>query len=282
MIDAVAAGVALYAISLAENVRQLPPDAIVLRRFGSGRWAVARDGQLGHGLRLLSWCAPLNMPLVLHPGPGASRPELRRRVRVMQARLRRSRRAVAVLRALGLVTFVVLVGMLPYAAATHGVVGLLAAIGALFLLTMVQTIVAAHVLVRNGAAVRSALVGCLKLLNPFAAPRAADLAFASNVSGVPALAAACELVGVEALVLALRPAIFDCLRGDARDAAMESLIALVGADPLRALVRTPPAACGDDSFCPRCGAVFTATVQECADCRGIALLSTLIPEPALS
>ena len=282
MIDAVAASIALYAISLAENVRQLPPDAMVLRRFGRGRWAVARDGQLGHGLRLLSWCAPLSMPLVLHPGASASPAELRRHVRLMQARMRRSRRAVAMLRALGVATVVVLVGVLPYAAATHGIVGLGAAIGALVLLAIVQAIAAARVLVRNGAAMRSALMHCCRLLNPFAAPRAAELAHASNVGGVPALAAACELVGAEALVPALRPAIFDTVHDHTRDAAVESLIALVGTDRLRALLRTPPPACGDDSFCPRCGAAFISTVQECADCRGIMLLSACEPELARS
>ena len=272
MIDAVVAAGILSAIELAEGIRQLPPSAIVLRRFAFGPWRFVRHGELGTGLRLVSWCLPLSMPVILHADSAVPKVGWRRSLHRMRARSRRTRGTVVALRILGLVTIVALVAGLPIAVDRFGLFGLSFGIGALFALSGVQALLAARALRRNGMSTKSAALAALKLLSPFSAPRAAEVVWANAVSGVPALAAAYELLGDESFVRSMRPVIYDAILRREPSDIYDSLITVATSERFLTMLRTPPPGFAGSPFCPRCGTEFAASVSQCSDCADVALV----------
>ena len=270
MLNTFATAAILYGITFAEGVRQLPADAIVLRRRGLGRWRFVRRVEIGAGLRLVSWCLPASLPAVLQRGPSlAADAEVRAQLASMRARIAETKLAVGTLRAFGLVTVLLLVAGVPIVVDRNGVFGLIVAVVVLLELTFAQALWAGWLLRRLGASGRSAAVASLKLLNPFAVQRAAEVVFARVVGDVPALAAACELLGDEEFVRAFRPMLYDALHGDG--SALPTTVLAEGR--LAAMLRTPPLGLATGAFCPRCASQFASGGGFCSDCDDVPLLA---------
>ena len=274
MIDTLAVATILAALSLAEGIRRLPEGAILLRRFALGRWHVVRQSEIGMGVHLLSWCIPLSVPWV-SGGETETTMRVPELVDKMHARLDRARGHIVALRILGLATLALLIGALPLAVAKNGVFGLIAVVIALLAITSAQSVWTLIVLRRTGMATGPAVWSAVKLLNPFATQRAAEMIYASCTAGIPAIVVTCDLLGPERLVLALRPSIYDLMRDREPRERYDFLTAMVAEERLLSLLRTPPAGYAGGGFCPRCGAEFSAGLTQCSDCRDVALLGFL-------
>jgi len=266
LINTVAAAAILYLISLAEGIRQLPEDAIVLCRFRVGRWRVSRHGTLGAGLRLVSWCLPVSVPLVLTSSPSVA---ARDADEITEA-MREYERPIDTLRLLGLITLVALVVGLPVAVERSGLFGLIVVGDGLVALTAIQALWVRRILLRQGLASRPAALAALKLINPFGAPRAPELVYGSIVAGMPALDVAHELLGDAEFVRAFRPAIYDVLHDRATGTGL-GLTRSIGAR-LASLLEAAPAGVSGNAFCPRCATEFSGTVARCSDCDDVALV----------
>lgn len=270
MLNSVATAAILYGITFAEGLRQLPADAIVLRRLAFGHWRFVRRVEIGAGLRLVSWCLPVSLPLVmLRESSSASGAEILERVEQMRARIAETRLWLGILRILGLLTLLLLVLGVPVVVERNGLFGLVLGVVVLLELTLVQAIWAGWLLKRLGASGRSVATASLKLLNPFAVQRAPEVVLARIVADVPALAAAHELLGEEEFVRAFRPLLYDALYGDAsRDA-----VTFLAEERVGSLLRTPPPGQTNGAFCPRCESQFAIRAGFCADCGVVPLIA---------
>jgi hypothetical protein len=271
MVNTLATAAVLYGIALLEGVRQLPAGAIVLRRFALGPWHVVRRTNhetLGARLHLVSWCLPLSVPLVLMPqheaGSGSRHPDN------LGAAMEKHEAQLAWLRLVGLTTLLVLIVALPVGVDRAGMFGLAVTGALLLLLTVIQTVWVRRTLRRHGMKPRSATAASLKLLNPFSAPRAAEIVYANLALGVPPLAAAYELVEEEELVYAFRATIYDMLR--TRTLQNSFCLTAHAEARVRALLERAPASAAGSAFCPRCASAFALTVARCSDCDDVALV----------
>ena len=273
MLNTVATAAILYGISFAEGVRQLPADAIVLRRLACGRWRFVRRVEIGAGLRLVSWCLPASLPVVLPRG--ASSPDgegIRECVQRMRAGIAETRFSLGFLRTLGLVTLLLLVAGLPIVVERNGLFGLVLAVIVLLELTFVQALWAGWLLKRVGASGRAAVMASIKLLNPFAVQRAPELVLARIVGDVPALVAAHDLLGEEEFVRAFRSMLYDALHGGDAGGVAE-LAPLLAEGRLASLLRAAPPGLASGAFCPRCESQFASGAGFCSDCDDVPLLA---------
>ena len=268
--NSVATAAILYGITFAEGVRQLPADAIVLRRLGFGHWRFVRRVEIGAGLRLVSWCLPVSLPLVAvresSPAGGA---EILERLEQMRARIAETRLSLGLLRILGLLTLLLLVAGVPMVVERNGLFGLVLAIVVLLELTLAQAIWAGWLLKRSGVSGRSVAMASLKLLNPFAVQRAPEVVLARIVADVPALAAAHELLGEEEFVRAFRPLLYDALYGD----GLRDAVTFLAEERVGSLLRTPPPGLASGAFCPRCASQFAIRAGVCSDCGVVPLIA---------
>ena len=265
MIDTVAAGAVLYAISLVEGVRRLPENTVVLRRAAS-TWQFVRLSAIGQRLHLVSWCLPLSVPLVLPPPEGAWPEPLARLRDTLHARLGRTRRQVMALRLGGLLTLTLLVVGVPLAVERSGVFGLVASIALVETVALLQGVVLWGALRRIGRLRRQVLVDAMLVLNPFSTQRGAELVYARATEGVPRDVVMWELLGERDYVAGQRSEIYDVLRTRMPRVRYEHLTTLTGATRLDALLRTPADGFDGAGFCPRCGAEYSAPAAVCADC----------------
>ena len=274
MLNSVATAAILYGITFAEGVRQLPADAIVLRRLAFGRWRFVRRVEIGAGLRLVSWCLPVSLPLVVaRQSTPADRAEIREQVEQMRVGIAETRLSLGLLRTLGVVTLLLLVAGVPIVVERNGLFGLVLAVIVLLDLTFVQALWAGWLLKRLGASGRSAAMASVKLLNPFAVQRAPEVVFARIVADVPALAAAHELLGEVEFVRAFRPVLYDALEGEGTPESVAELGQLVAEGRLATLLRTPPPGFERGTFCPRCESQFASGAGFCSDCDDVPLLA---------
>ena len=274
MLNSVATAAILYGITFVEGVRQLPADAIVLRRLAFGRWRFVRRVEIGAGLRLVSWCPPVSLPLVVaRQSTPVDRAEMRERIEHMRVGIAERRLSLGLLRTLGLVTLLLLVAGVPIVVERNGLFGLVLAVIVLLALTFVQALWVGWLLKRLAASGRSAAMASVKLLNPFAVQRAAEVVFARIVADVPALAAAHELLGEEEFVRAFRPLLYDALRGEGTPESAAELGQLVAEGRLASLLRTPPPGFERGTFCPRCESQFASGTGFCSDCDDVPLLA---------
>jgi len=272
MLNSVATAAILYGIGFAEGVRQLPADAIVLRRLAFGRWRFVRRVEIGAGLRLVSWCLPVSLPVVLpRESPPAGDAEISERISAMRARIAETRLSVGLLRVLGLVTLVLVAGV-PFVVERTGLFGLIVGVIALLELTFVQALWAGWLLRRLGGTGRTAVMASLKLLNPFGVQRASEVLFARTVAGIPALVVAHELLGEAEFVRAFRPILYDALHGDGLRNETAIPGSLLEKGRLASLLRVPPAGLAAGAFCPRCESQFATGAGFCSDCDDVPLL----------
>ena len=233
-----------------------------------GQWVVAWVGahrQAGGGLRLITWCSPLLLPVVLACDAAATLP-VRRRLARFRARRRRTGPYVAALRAGGVVTLMALIGGIPWLTARSGIWGLLFGVSLVLGLCVVQTIVAIAAFRRAGSALGSAMLASAKFLWPFTAPRAAEEVLCRVISGAPALLVLHELLSTDAFRRFARPLLFDAVVRGEQTGQIAELRAFLGERQVAVIVNEAPLLRDGDAYCPRCGASFYRVARFCSDC----------------
>jgi len=273
--DSLITALTLAVVALLESVRRLSPGTLVLRRNAFGPWKIARTFEIGTGMHVLALCIPYTLPVVLRPvGPeDRGRLSLRRLIRRVEARARRARIDLVLLRVIGLVVLTTVVLGIPFAISRWSGWGLIVSVQLLLVLTMAQATIATIALTRVGVGWRTAVASSLKFLWPFSAPHAAGLVQERVVAGVPPLVVAHMLLGEQEFLRSLRALVYDTQRKGATTDDGRVLLQLCDPTRLNAFLRGSPPSSADlgDPFCPRCAMVYRAGVRECSDCQGVAL-----------
>ena len=269
MSDTVSTILILAVVAMFEGVRRVAPDAFVLRRVLLGRWRAVEPLDLGRGWSLAAWPIPAVMALVMDDRGDVARLAPARQPTRLRARLRRSRTAIAVLRILGAIILLTLVAGVPLATLRWDVWGLAMSLEVLLLLCVVQAIVTYMGQRRAGGPPRSSLWPAIRALWPFAAPRAAEWVLERATAGTSALVVCGELLGRDALLLALRPRVYDELHSRGTSSGV---VSFYGREAVAGFLRTPPGG-KSEPFCPRCGSGYRADVSECSDCGGVPVIA---------
>lgn len=258
---------ALLGVLLAEGIRRLPAGAIVLRRTLRGNWRIVHGPTVRPEWRLVSIWAPFLEHLVIQAGmpadlfptdDGGRQGDHRRRLP--------SRLTIATFRIAGGALLLVVALGVPAATATFGITGLARSVVLAFLCSTVVALSAAMHLERIVGGWRAALTSAAPLLSPFAAPRVAEMLLQTTVNGLAASAALEVLVRPDDFQRWARVHAYDTLE------ARSSALGCAPGGRLEAIIAAIPESCGHgDRFCPRCGAVFLAHVEECSDCVSVVL-----------
>jgi hypothetical protein len=264
----------LAAIAVSDGLRLLPAGAIVVCRLAVGDWFVSwasADEHAGSRFRLVTWCSPVLLPVVAVLDTDTT-PPLRRRVVRFRARLRRTRRYVAVLRVGGVAILAALIAGIPWLTARSGAWGLLLGISVVVLLCVMQTVIAIAAFRRTGAAFGRAAVASARYLWPFSAQRAAEDVLHRAAADVPQMILMHELLPPETFRRFARPILFDAVvRHDARHEA-DVLRSHIGEAMVADIVDRPPSDRDGDAYCPRCGTSFYQRSRFCSDCAEVELL----------
>jgi hypothetical protein len=263
----------LAVIALSDGLRLLPAGAIVVSRLAFGEWVVAGTAAARlatGGLRLITWCSPLLLPVVLRDTAHETLQPKRRITRV-RARMRRIRSYVAVLRVGGVLTLAALIAGIPWLTARSGAWGLLLGVSVVLWLCVVQTVVAIAALRRTGLALGTALLASARFLWPFSAPRAAEEVMHRALAGAPALIALRELLSRDAFRGFARPLLFDAVVLGEQTGDVAELRAFLGESEVADILNEPPLLRDGDAYCPRCGASFYRVARFCSDCAEVEL-----------
>lgn len=262
----------LAVIALSDGLRLLPAGAIVISRLAFGDWGVAwvnPEREAGNRLRLVTWCSPVLLSIVM----GADEDDalsVRRRLARYRSRMRRTRPYLAALRIGGVLALVALIVLVPWLTSRSGLWGLLLGTSILMWLCVAQTLIAIAAFRRAGTPTAKTLLAAVRFLWPFSAPRAAEDVLRRVVSGVPPLVLLHELLPADEFCRVARPMLFDALRGDESD-RVSALRAHLGESQSADIVNRPPSQRDGDAYCPRCGASFYRTARFCSDCAGVEL-----------
>ena len=256
----------LGGLTLLDGVRRIPEGAHVLRRIGSGAWAVATPAE---GVRrlLVSWWTPFTLRIIVTPEQQRGRDDREH----LADRWRRMGRWIVALRLLGATMLVGVVLGIPAATETSGWRGLLVV---LLIVEVIAIAIASLVLlalrrlgVERGAALRTAG----GLLSPFAAPRAAEIVLERALSGSPPLSVIRYLVPPADFAAWIRPRAYDLLRGRPENDDPEVGVTLSRAE-LQQLVGAPPRdRLPGEPCCARCGGVYRQSTSCCAECDALSL-----------
>lgn len=281
MDSASSAAAFLAVIALSDGLRLLPPGggAIVVCNTWLRGWTVARvsDHDQGKRPRLLTWCSPVVLPLVLPARQEVSLP-VGRLVARFRARRTRTAGHVVVLRVGGAMTLLALVVGTPLLTSRYGVWGLVVALGAVLLLSLAQAVVAMLGMRRAGRSLREAAMACVKLCWPFTAPRGAEELERQVASGVPRLLLLAELLPPDQFGALVRPLLYDAVVRGATDPDVGYLREQLGESRIAALMREPPPSADGAGWCPRCGDSFARAHGSCSDCVDVALVPRFAAE----
>lgn len=270
MDNVVTAGVFLAIIAWSEGLRLLPPEAFVLRRLPFDVWRVAGVPDDVRRLRVVSWCIPLALPLVVAATGAGQAPAAPGAVAGLRQRASRVRRHLAALRVIGVALLLALVVGLPMLVGRSGLWGLLVGMATVLTLACVQATLAAFAFTRIGEQPGRALFACVRYCWPFAAPRAAEDVQRRVAAGVPPLVLLHELLPPEEFARVGRPLLYDTLVRGMSTPDTASLLEHMGEQDARALLALP-ASEPDARFCPRCGTAFHSERAHCSDCAGVEL-----------
>lgn len=266
MSSATSAAVLLAVIALSDGLRLLPAGAIVVCRVVVGAWSVGWvNADRTRRPRLVTWCSPFALPLVLADDVESHLTVGRRRAR-FRARLRRTRAHVAALRIGGVLILATLIVGIPWLTARADVWGFLLGLSTVLWLCFVQTVIAIVALRRAGSGLKRALLASVKYLWPFSGPRAAEDVMQQVTRDVPPLILLREFLTVDAFDHFIRPILFDAVVRGAETAAVAELRACLGEGQVASIVNQPPRHRDGDAFCPRCGASFYRRAGFCSDC----------------
>ena len=268
MTDGVSTALILLAVALSEGIRLTPDGSIVVRRVLFGGWRRVEPLALGRGFTLPGAPTPFVLALVALPSvvPPSG---IRRATTRLRARLRRARVSVALLRALGAVSLLVLVLGVPLATARSGWWGLAVSLATMLALALAQSVVLYAATRRAGGSRGRSAKNAIRVLWPFTTPRGAELLLDQVIDGTPPLVVARALLVPAAFADAVRPLAYDVLHARA-EADGELLRALCGVEALEGIVSARPAEA--DRYCPRCASGFQPGIAECSECEAVPLV----------
>ena len=268
--------------------RQLPADAVVVRRPLLAPWRVYAPAARIGGIALLSWWPPFVVPLVLRSGEPTTATSTRWSFDVAVARAARRRRRltldVGVVRLIGIVLVAWIALAIPMLTAYAGAHGLLRGIITAFLISATIASITANALRSACLSWREAARRALPLLSPFGAGRAPEVVLDAAFAGVSPIVTVRVLLGERAFLVWLRPMAFDAL-AESREVGRresvrspESRLADVPTALLHRAVAPPTngalgeqGATEDERYCARCGHTFRAVATTCADCGDLPL-----------
>jgi hypothetical protein len=259
----------LYALCVSQALVPISKHSLLLRRTGIGRWRVIEPTEVFPRFQLMSVIlmfeeiVQLSTPIDSAETPGA--------VITPAKSSRRAEAAVLVGRSLSFIQAACLVVGVPAATASYGVVGLVLTLCVVVNLTVVTSVafIAIERLLRSDLVLppRSERI---QLHSPFAIPLAGALLRSRALQGVAAAEVLTHLVDETRLGHWLRPLQYDLIRvPETVPPHLRDIVAALSVPP------SPSASNGagaDESYCPRCGAVFIRRVV-CSDC-GVELIAT--------
>lgn len=240
----------LAGITLAEGFRRVPAGSLLLRHVAGYPWHVAAGPARASGWRLASAFSPLALHcLVQPPADGGPR---------QAGRLRRG--WITLLRIPSFFALLALLVGVPLLTASMGTTGLILAIAAAFGTSLLTSIVSMVALARMGTGWKRAAGDAVRVISPFAAPRAPEVVLERVLSGLPVADAARALLPADDFALWIRPFAYDQVVRGADDA-------LLPRDEAERIVREPPPdAAPGDAWCPRCAGTYLPGVETCRGC----------------
>jgi hypothetical protein len=252
-------------------LRRVPANSIVMRRSLLGPWRIVDV------VRVSAWRTVGRWPSLVVALVSTEPTRARLSARQIQTRLDAARVPVSILRALGVVTSVVLVFGAPVAVSRYGLAGMYYGAACLLALGIVTACVSSIACRRLDASGWSAVRFGVVYLWPFAGPYAAERVLAHAVAGASPVKVFRLVAGAEAFAQWARPHAYDALN---RESSRElRLVDGFGFHLERSKVQEllsilPGLASPETRFCPRCGANFRDDVRECTDCGGIELVAS--------
>lgn len=264
----------LAAITWFDGLRRLGEHVVLLQQLPTGRWRVANVRSSIFGLTLVSWWAPLVVPLVLSNTSQNGQETTLQRSAIHLARcgrrLQRAKPMVRILRILGIVTTLGIVLGVPAATARFGSFGLLYSVCGVVALSFGTALCSYVMLRRLGLGSRPALGRVLHLASPFSSSRASETVLAQATADTPALLVIRELLSPVAFNKWIRPMAYDTIHehgAEALDFRRTESVKLWGFEYLQTIIgSTPPDSHGAELYCPRCGQLYVAGPQQCSEC----------------
>jgi hypothetical protein len=253
------------------GLRKVPSNSIVMRRSLLGPWRFVEVVRAG------AWRAVGRWPSLVLAMVSTEPTRARLSARQIQARLDAARVPAAILRALGIVTSVVLVFGAPVAVSRYGLAGMYYAAACLLALGIVTACVSGIACRRLDASGWSSVRFGAAYLWPFAGPYAAERVLALAVASASPVEVFRVLAGAEAFAEWARPHAHDALN---RESSHELRLVdgfgfhLARRKMQELLSVRPEHTSPHERFCPRCGATFQPDVRECTDCGGVELVTS--------
>ena len=274
--------------------RRLSTDALLVARSGFGPWDVRTPWARAGPFALVTWWAPIVVPLLLSPvSPAASNGQPARMrwkddfdvaVARDRRRLHRVRWLALALRALGVLLILWIIVGIPVATTRFGGPGLIHGVLGALVIAIATTFFTTVALRSLGVPLRRSLRTTAQLLSPFTAPRAAEIVTGAAIGPLHSLAPLVALLGEARFLAWVRPWAYDELAGrhQPNDEVSATVASLVRALPRRMLERAvAPAIHGADHdgtrYCPRCARTYREAAERCADCSDLALVAIARP-----
>jgi hypothetical protein len=247
----------IAAIVLLDALRAVPPGAQVVRRVLILPWRPYTDTGSERSVRLLSWCPPVTMAVIVGGEGGGNVPG-----RLPDEKL--LARRCGLLRLAGGVALVALVAGVPVAVGSFGSFGLGAAVALLIVVDAAVVLLAASALRALGVARKEAWRTALPIFSPFAAPRAAEIVLQRVLNHRPPLAVMRYLTNTSEFADWVRPRAYDLRRGGAVDPELAAALAVEDLDAVLAL--PPRSAATGEQYCPRCATTYQSWAGACTSC----------------
>ena len=244
----------LAAIVLLDAVRAVPLGSQLASRFLFSPWRPGAEPAAARGVRLLSWCPPLTMAVVV--------PEAAQTSRALPDRDALARWCLALRIGAGMSLLLLVVGV-PLAVGSFGTFGFGASVALVLVFDVFVMVLAAVALVRLGAPRGRAWRGAAPIIGPFTTPRAAEIVVERVLEGATPVAAMRYLLSADSFAAWVRPRAYDALHRGVIDAA----VAALGREELEAVVAAPPRdAVTGERYCPRCSVVYQERAESCSAC----------------
>jgi hypothetical protein len=259
------------------GLRKVPTSSIVMRRSFFGPWRFVEV------VGSATWRAVGRWPSLVLALVSTEPARARLSARQLHARLEQARTPSNLLRALGVITSVVLVIGAPMAVSRYGRAGLYSTGACLLTLGIVTALVSALACRRLGASGWSCVRFGATFLWPFSTPYAAERVLALALARGSPIDVLRLLAGAESFAQWARPHAYDALnRHDSREPhLLEGFDFQLDGRALHKLLSVlPEHASPDGRFCPRCGANFQSDVRACTDCAEVELVTSHPDSPS--
>jgi hypothetical protein len=249
----------IAAIVLLDGLRAVPPGAQVVRRVLNLPWRPYVDTGAERSVRLLSWCPPLTMAVIVS---GERDGDATNATPLPDEKL--LARRCSLLRIAGGIALVALVAGVPVAVGSFGSFGLGAAVALLILVDAIVALLAASALRALGLARREAWRAALPIFSPFAATRAAEIVLQRVLNDRPPLTVMRFVTNHSEFADWVRPRAYDLRRGGAADPELAAALAVEDLDAVLAL--PPKSATSGEQYCPRCATSYQSWASACTSC----------------